>query len=102
MNPKFETSVPQRKADLRREARALALQQLRDKLLLPLFGLLLLVGLLAAAWVVSRDQRTGPAGAALTPEELASLKSEVDERERNFATLVPQNPKTPIIELTDL
>lgn len=93
MNPKFETSVPQRKADLRREARALALQQLRDKLLLPLFGLLLLVGLLAAAWVVSQDQRTGPAGATLTPEELASLKSEVDERERNFATLVQRKAR---------
>lgn len=71
----------------------MALQQLRDKLLLPLFGLLLLVGLLAAAWVVSQDQRTGPAGATLTPEELASLKSEVDERERNFATLVQRKAR---------
>ena len=93
MNPKFETSVPQRKADLRREARALAFQQLRDKLLLPLFGLLLLVGLLAAAWVVSQDQRAGSAGASLAPEELASLKSEVDERERNFATLVQRKAR---------
>jgi len=90
LNPKFETAAPQRKADLKQEARVLALQRLREQLLLPLLGLLLLVGLLAAAWVVSRDQRGEGVSAAseLSPEEFSALKSEVDQRERNFTTLV--------------
>lgn len=102
MNPKFETSVPQRKADLRREARALALQQLRERLLLPLVGLLLLAGLLVAAWVVSRDQRSGSSAAALAPEELAALKADVDERERNFATLVQRKASINEEDLAEL
>lgn len=102
LNPKFETSVPQRKADLRREARALALQQLRDRLVLPLVGLLLLGGLLAAAWVISQDQRAGTSGGGLAPEEVAALKAEVDERERNFATLVQRKARINEEDLAEL
>lgn len=102
LNPKFETSVPQRKADLRREARSLALQQLRERLMLPLLGLLLFAGLLAAAWVVSQDQRGASGATALAPEELAALKSEVDERERNFATLVQRKARVNEEDLSEL
>ncbi len=102
LNPKFETSVPQRKADLRREARSLALQQLRERLVLPLVGLLLLAGLLVAAWLISRDQRGGDAATQLAPEELAALKSEVDERERNFATLVQRKARISEEDLGEL
>lgn len=102
LNPKFETSVPQRKADLRREARALALQQLREKLLLPLVALLLVLGALAAAWVISQDQRGGSQEQVLSPEELAELKAEVDERERNFATLVQRKARINEEDLAEL
>jgi hypothetical protein len=102
LNPKFETSVPQRKADLRREARALALQQLREKLVLPLVALLLLVGALVAAWVISQDQRGGNQDRALSAEELAELKAEVDERERNFATLVQRKARINEEDLAEL
>lgn len=102
LNPKFETSVPQRKADLRREARSLAMQQLRDRLLLPLVVVLLLLGLLAAAWFISQDQRGDQASANLAPEELAALKAEVDERERNFATLVQRKARINEEDLAEL
>lgn len=102
MNPKFETSVPQRKADLRREARALALQQLKDRIVLPLVGLLLLAGVLVAAWVISQDQRAGQGGGTLSPEELSALKSEVEERERNFATLVQRKARVTEEDLGEL
>jgi hypothetical protein len=93
LNPKFETSSPQRKADLRQEARSLAMQQLRDRLLLPLVGLVLLVGLLAGAWLISQDQRGDSSAAAVAPEEIAALKAEVEERERNFSTLVQRKAR---------
>jgi tetratricopeptide (TPR) repeat protein len=93
LNPKFEISSPQRKADLQREARTLAIQQLKDRLLLPLVALFLLLGLLTAAWVISNDQRGSTAGSTLTPEEFAALKAEVDERERNFSTLVQRKAR---------
>lgn len=104
LNPKFETAAPQRKADLKKEARVLALQRLREQLLLPVLGVLLLVGLLAAALVVSRDQRGEGASAAaeLSPEEFSALKSDVDQRERNFTTLVQRKASISDEDLVEL
>jgi hypothetical protein len=69
------------------------MQQLRDRLLLPLVGLVLLVGLLAGAWLISQDQRGDSSAAAVAPEEIAALKAEVEERERNFSTLVQRKAR---------
>ncbi|MFN7341671.1 MAG: SUMF1/EgtB/PvdO family nonheme iron enzyme [Opitutia bacterium] len=102
LNPKFEISSPQRKADLRQEARSLAMQQLRDRLLLPLVGLVLLVGLLTGAWLISKDQRSGSSAAAISPEEIAALKAEVEEKERNFSTLVQRKARINEEDLAEL
>jgi tetratricopeptide (TPR) repeat protein len=102
LNPKFEISSPQRKADLKREARALAIQQLKDRLFLPLIALFLLLGLLTAAWVISKDQRGSTAESTLTPEEFTALKAEVDERERNFSTLVQRKARISEEDLGEL
>ncbi len=102
LNPKFEISSPQRKADLRQEARSLAMQQLRDRLLLPLVGLVLLVGLLTGAWLISKDQRSGSSASAISPEEIAALKAEVEEKERNFSTLVQRKARINEEDLAEL
>ena len=103
MNPKFETASPQRRADLPRERRALAWRNWKEKLMLPIAGLILLAGVMVAAWVISEDQRSGigPRG-ALTQDEALRLKEEVDERERNFLTLVQKKARISAEDLAEL
>lgn len=103
MNPKFETEAPQRRADLPRERRALAMRNLRERLILPVAGGLLLLGVLAAAWVISEDQR-GAKGLRreLSEEESRRLREEVDERERNFTTLVQRKARIADEDLAEL
>jgi len=103
VNPKFETASPQRRADLPGERKALAWRRMREGLMLPLAGLLLLVGVVAAAWVISEDQRSS-AGIRkeLSEDEAARLREEVDERERNFTTLVQRKARVSAEDLAEL
>lgn len=103
MNPKFETQSPQRRADLPRERRSLAMRNLRERLLLPVVGLLLLVGVLAAAWVISEDQRASKGlRREISEEDARRLREEVDERERNFTTLVQRKARIAAEDLAEL
>jgi hypothetical protein len=80
----------------------MAFQRWKERLVIPLAGLVILIGLLAAAWVISQDRMGPSAASALAPEELAALKSEVDERERNFATLVQRKARITDEDLGEL
>lgn len=74
--------------DLRQEARQHRWQRMRERLLLPLAALALVVGLLTMAWFVSSDQRAEAGKSHLSEKELADMRAEVDEHEQNFTTLV--------------
>ena len=103
MNPKFETQSPQRRADLPGERRALAMRNLRERLLLPAVGLVLLTGVLAAAWLISEDQRASKgARREISEDESRRLREEVDERERNFTTLVQRKARVTAEDLAEL
>lgn len=103
MNPKFETQSPQRRADLPGERRALAMRNLRERILLPLMGLLLLVGVLGAAWLISEDQRASKGvRREISEDESRRLREEVDERERNFTTLVQRKARVTAEDLAEL
>ena len=102
LNPKFETSRPSRRMDLRREAREHRWRRWRERLLLPLAALVLIGGLLAAAWFVSSDQRGGVEKARLSDKELAEMKAEIDEHEQNFATLVQRKARITEEDLAEL
>lgn len=103
MNPKFETQSPQRRADLPGERRALAMRNLRERLLLPAVGVVLLTGVLAAAWLISEDQRASKgARREISEDESRRLREEVDERERNFTTLVQRKARVTAEDLAEL
>ena len=103
MNPKFETQSPQRRADLPGERRALAMRNLRERLLLPAVGLVLLTGVLAAARLISEDQRASKgARREISEDESRRLREEVDERERNFTTLVQRKARVTAEDLAEL
>ncbi len=103
MNPKFETQEPQRRADLPRERRDMAMRNLRERLILPLAALLLLLGVLAAAWVISEDQRASKGlRREISEEESRRLREEVDEREANFTTLVQRKARVTDEDLAEL
>lgn len=103
MNPKFETASPQRRANLPGERRALAIRNFRERLILPLAGFILLAGVLASAWWISEDQRAA-AGQRneLSQEEALRFREEVDERERNFTTLVQRKARITEEDLAEL
>lgn len=103
MNPKFETEAPQRRADLPRERRALAMRNLRERLMLPLAALVLILGVLAAAWVISEDQRSSKGlRKEISEDEARRLREEVDEREANFTTLVQRKARIAAEDLAEL
>ncbi len=81
----------------------MALRRLRERLLLPVAGGLLLLGVLAAAWVISEDQRSGKGlRREISEDESKRLREEVDERERNFATLVQRKARVTAEDLAEL
>jgi len=102
VNPKFETSRSERRMDLRKEARRHRLKRLADRLILPLAALLLITGLLTAAWYVSNDQRTKGPEVKLSEQELADMKAEVDDHEQAFSTLVQRKARITEEDLEEL
>lgn len=88
--------------DIRKEARQHRLGRLVDRLVLPLAALLLVTGLLTAAWFVSSDQRRDENTATLSEKELADMKTEVDDHEQTFATLVQRKARINEEDLAEL
>lgn len=88
MNPKFESASPQRRANLKQEREAMKAALWKERLILPAAAILLLMGLLAAAWVIAKDQK-GDKGnrPEMSEENLNILRAEVDERLKNFEVL---------------
>ncbi len=71
--------------------------------MLPLVGLLLLAGVLAAAWVISEDQRASKGLKREVSEvEVLRLREEVEEREKNFTTLVQRKARITAEDLAEL
>lgn len=102
MNPKFESSRPSRRVDLRREASNLRWRQWRDRLVLPLALVLLVAGAMTAAWFVTADQRSSGPDERFTPQQLAAMKAKVDEHEQNFTTLVQRKARINEEDLAEL
>lgn len=102
VNPKFETAKPSRRMDLRQEAREHRWRRIRERLMLPLAVLLLVAGLLAAAWFVSADQRGAGAASRYTEKQLAEMKAAVEEHEQNFSTLVQRKARITEEDLAEL
>ena len=102
MNPKFETAQPSRRMDLRQEARDHRWRRMRERLVLPLAALLLITGLLTAAWFVSADQRGPNTDLKYTPQQLAAMRATVDEHEENFTTLVQRKARINEEDLAEL
>lgn len=88
VNPKFESASPQRRANLKQEREAMKAALWKERLILPAAAILLLMGLLAAAWVIAKDQK-GDKGnrPEMSEENLNILRAEVDERLKNFEVL---------------
>ena len=102
MNPKFESSRPSRRVDLRREASELRWRRWRERLVLPLALLVLVVGAMTAAWFVTADQRSSGPDERFTPQQLAEMKAKVEEHEQNFATLVQRKARINEEDLVEL
>lgn len=88
--------------DLREEARQHRWRRLRERLMLPLAALILILGLLAAAWFVSADQRGSGVVSKYTDKQLAEMKAAVEEHEQNFATLVQRKARITEEDLGEL
>lgn len=88
--------------DVRKEARRHRMARMADRLALPLAALLLLAGLLTAAWFVSSDQRGQKATVLLSEKELADMKAEVDDHEQTFTTLVQRKARITEEDLQEL
>lgn len=88
--------------DVRKEARRHRIGRLVDRLVLPLAAVLLLAGLLTAAWFVSSDQRRKENAVQFSEQELADMKAVVDEHEQNFATLVQRKARINEEDLQEL
>lgn len=102
MNPKFETAKPSRRMDLRQEAREHRWRRMRERLLLPVVAILLITGLLTAAWYVSADQRGPDAALKYTTQQLAEMKATVEEHDQNFTTLVQRKARINEEDLAEL
>ncbi len=94
VNPKFESASPQRRANLKQERQAMSAALWKERLILPIVAILLLLGLLAAAWVIANDQKAnkGPR-VEISEENLKILRDEVEERLKNFEVLAGRKKK---------
>lgn len=88
--------------DVRKEARRHRMGRLADRLVLPLAAVLLIAGLLTAAWFVSSDQRREENTVLVSEKELADMKAEVDDHEQNFTTLVQRKARINEEDLQEL
>lgn len=102
MNPKFETSRPSRRMDLRREASQMRWRKWRERLTLPLVLVALVAGAMTAAWFVAADQRGAGPDARHTPQQLAAMKAKAEEHEQNFTTLVQRKARVSEEDLAEL
>jgi len=94
VNPKFESASPQRRANLKQERQAMSAALWKERLILPTVAILLLLGLLGAAWVISNDQKSNKgARSEISEENLKILRDEVDERLKNFEVLAGRKKK---------
>lgn len=94
MNPKFESDKPQHRANLKQERQDMSASLWKERLILPVLAILLLLGLLGAAWVISNDQKgTKNDRPEITEENLKILRAEVDERLKNFEVLAGRKKK---------
>lgn len=88
--------------DVRQEERELRWRRWRERLFLPAMFLLLVSGLLTAAWFVSSDQRRSAGETKFSPERLAKMREVIDEHELNFATLVQRKARINEEDLAEL
>jgi len=88
--------------DLRQEAREHRWRRIRERLLLPVVAILLITGLLTAAWYVSADQRGPDAALKYTTQQLAEMKATVEEHDQNFTTLVQRKARINEEDLAEL
>jgi organic radical activating enzyme len=88
--------------DLKKEARDHRLRKLREKLTLPLIIIGFIGGLMAVAIYLTSNQRSTNVETGLSVQDLSKLRVEVDEHEKNFATLVQKKAKISEEDLTEL
>jgi hypothetical protein len=88
--------------DLKKEARDHRFRKLREKLTLPLIILGFIGGLMAVAIYLTSNQRSRNVETSLSVQDLSKLKAEVEEHEKNFATLVQKKAKISEEDLTEL
>lgn len=88
--------------DIRKEARRHRMGRLADRLVLPIAAVLLLAGMLTAAWFVSSDQRRKENTVQFSEQELADMKAVVEDHEQNFNTLVQRKARINEEDLQEL